>query len=146
MSLVAFAALLPGETVTSEVRDDGKTYIYRSFEGVKVDISTVGSANLADAKTDATTAVGNHKTAIGVVKAGYGDMITALAAAPGGTHLDTDAFGNQITINEYTVSGLVYYVPSTEVAAVDALHDEWVANIDLNRTHDDDITAAIAAL
>ena len=139
-------ALFTGETVASEVRADGKTYIYRALGGVNIDLSTGGAADLAGAKTNATSGVGAHKTAVGLIKSAYGDIITALAGAPGGTHADTDGAGNAVTINEYTVSGQTYYVPSTEVATVDTRYDEWVANIDLDRTHDDDLVTAIAAL
>ena len=142
-------ALATGETVSYETRD-GKMYVYRALGGVKVDLSTSGEASLADAKTNATTGVGNHKTAVGVTKTLYGGRITALAGAATRTHAGTDINGSAITINEYDISegGVTYtfYVPSTKVAAEDARYNVFVANIDLDRAHDDDLVTAIATL
>ena len=139
-------ALAADETVSYEVRDDGKTYIYRALGGVKIDLSMSGEANLADAKTNANAAVAAHKTAIGTTKTNYNNIITDIALAADGTHAGTDNEGVATTINEYNVDGKTYYVESTEVAAMDTQLDEWVANIDLDATHDDDLTTAITAL
>lgn len=134
-----------GETVSYETRD-GKVYVYRSLGGVKVDLSTSGEANLADAKTNANTAVAAHKTAIGTAKTNYNNLITDIAAVADGTHGGTNNNGAVTTINEYTGTGKTFYVESTEVAAMDTMLDGWVANIALDETHDDDLTTAITAL
>lgn len=142
--------LAAGETVSYETRDNGKVYVYRSLGGVKVDLVSVGSADLADAKTEANTIIGNHKTAVGTIKTLYNGRITALAGAATKTHADTDNEGNAITINEYDIveGGVTntYYVQSTQTATVDAEYDTMVVNIDLNRTHDDDLVTAVNAL
>ena len=141
--------LATGETVSYETRD-GKVYIYRALGGKKIDLSTEGEADLVKAKTNATTNVDNHKTAIGSNKTIYDSRVAALAGEATRTHEIVDNFGDTVTINEYDIEedGLIktFFVPLSDVSTVSSSWDEDKNNVLLDQTHDDDLITAIAAL
>ena len=141
--------LATGETVSYETRS-GKVYVFRSLGGKKVDLSTAGEADLTDAKANATTNVGNHKTAVNSFKTIYTNRVTALAGAPTRTHEITDSFGVTVTVNEYDLSedGVTktFFVPLDYVTLKSTEWEENKTNVSLDQTHDDDLVTAIAAL
>ena len=142
-------ALATGETVSYETRD-GKVYVFRSLDGKKVDLSTSGEADLADAKTNATANVTAHQTAVGANKTIFTNRVTALDGVATRTHEIVDSFGETVTVNEYDIEedGVTktFFVPLSDVSKASS---EWEANktnVSLDQTHDDDLITAIAAL
>ena len=141
--------LATGETVSYETRS-GKVYVFRSLGGKKVDLSTSGEADLANAKTNATTNVTNHKTAVNASKTIFTNRVTALAGAPTRTHEIVDSFGATVTVNEYDISegGITktFFVPLSDVSTASTSWEANKTNVSLDQTHDDDLITAIAAL
>ena len=143
-SFPAFAGLPAGSTVTSAACGVSDTCVLYNLGGTSL---TVGSgANLAAAKTSGSDWCDAQVTAYGTIKTSYQDMTTALAGAPGATHAGTDGWGTAITINEYTVGGVVYYLQSTEVSADTTHYNELITNVNNAVTFLGDLKAAVNAL
>jgi len=98
--------------------------------GVSVMYTGYGFTTLADAKTAAIAYCDAQIVELGTQKTNYQAVVTALAGAPSGTHSIVDAFGDTITINEYSVSGKTYFVPESDVTGESSRWTERIANID----------------